>query len=85
MLDQLHYPILNSIEAEPGDSFYDTQSIMIETPSLDLSIDIAKELMEEAHIKEWGQKTEGPIYAAEIHSADKILSGYTNDIIRVNE
>lgn len=53
VFDQLHYPIFNAIKARPGTSFNRTDTIIIETPSMGLSSEIAGYLLQLAWINEW--------------------------------
>lgn len=53
VFDQLHYPISNAIKVHTGTSFKRTDTIIIETPSMGLSLDIAGYLLQLAWINEW--------------------------------
>lgn len=60
VFNQVHYPISHAVDAKPGDSFYRTNTIIVETPDLHLSAEIAKYLVRRKWMKSWlSQRDEG--------------------------
>lgn len=86
--EQVHFPISTCIEADPGESFSDTTTILVETPSLDLSYHVAKELDRRQWIQRWRQKTDGTIMYAQVNAGrveGSILKLSENEQDMVNE
>jgi carbonic anhydrase len=73
---QIKYPISHAIIAtEKGEAFSDTKTLIIETPSLELSAEIAQRLIEEQEfIRNWIEIKGGKIIIAEIEAGAKATS-----------
>lgn len=76
VIAQIKYPIDHTIKAtKKGEPFSDTKTLIIETPSLDLSFEIAQRLVrEQQFIKDWIKKCGGKIMIAEIEADTKATS-----------
>ncbi len=72
---QIKYPIDHALKAKKGDSFFDTKTLIIETPSIELSAEIAHRLVtEQQFFRDWITKCGGKIIIAEIGPKNKLSS-----------
>lgn len=80
VIAQIKYPIDLAIKAtKKGEPFFDTRTLIIETPSLDLSLEIAQRLISgQQFIKDWIIKCGGKIMIAKIDSKTKATSQIQN-------
>ena len=68
VIAQSHYPISHTVVAQPGEAFSDTKTILIETPEMKKSLDIANALRQKQWIKDWEEKKNGKIIIAKVTS-----------------
>lgn len=69
---QLFYPISHAIKAAKGQDFYDTKTILIETPGFELSAQMALRLSKMDFVKEWMEKKGGKILVSSVDSGKTI-------------
>jgi hypothetical protein len=78
VISQSHYPISHTIKAGPGQAFSNTKTILIETPEMRKSLDIANALRKRPWIQNWeGQG--GKIIIA------KVKSGITQGAVELQK
>lgn len=65
---QGHYPISHTNKAQEGQPFANTKTILIETPNIEASNEVASELKKRKWIKEWRSKKGGKILVAQVRS-----------------
>ncbi len=67
-ISQAHYPISHAVTAESGQAFFDTNKILIETPDIRTSLQIAEEFKKRPWFNEWEEKKNGKIIIAGVKS-----------------
>ncbi len=67
VIAQAHYPISHCLSAQHGEAFYDTKTLLIESPSLDASRDIINRLRTKEWFVEWVGSKGGKVIIAEVH------------------
>lgn len=80
VIAQAHYPIGESIEAQKGHPFYNTKTLLIETPNIAASQEIVKKLVRKDWFMKWIQEKGGKVIIAEKHSG-KISQIHDLDIL----
>ncbi len=66
IVGQIYYPLSNALNNDPSKGFTDTKNLLIETPSLELSAQIANKLMGIQFIQDWISQRGGKIMIGEV-------------------
>lgn len=67
---QIYYPLSNALLNDPTKGFTDTKELLIETPSLELSAQIADRLSKIQFMQDWMSKCGGKIMIGEIKNVE---------------
>ncbi len=66
VVGQLYFPLSNALKNDPKKGFTDTRDLLIETPNLELSAQIANRLKTIQFVKDWIAQRGGKIIIAEV-------------------
>lgn len=67
---QIYYPLSHTLLKDPAKGFSDTKDLLIETPSLELSAQIAERLLKIKFIQDWMRECGGKIMIGEIKNVE---------------
>ena len=70
IIAQAHYPIAHALSAKPGEDFYDTTTLIVETPNMEATKYLAGELKKRAWFKEWIRKKNGKLILIEMRQGE---------------